>query len=68
MEAGAKCICQEDDWYNAFGDKTTVLHTGMRLAVRERRRINGLIFYSFDDLPEDHFFLSTGFKPLRSLN
>ena len=68
MEAGAKCICQREDWVNAFGQTTTILHTGMRLQVRERRRIEGLIFYSFVDLPEDHFFLAEGFKPMRELN
>jgi hypothetical protein len=68
METGAKCICQYDDWYNAFGDKTSVLHQGQRLVVRASKRVGGARFLSFDETPEDHFFLESGFKPMRALN
>lgn len=68
MEIGERCICQEDDWFNAFGDTTTAVHTGMRLTVVASKRIGGATFYAFKETPEDHFFLSYGFKPMRNLN
>lgn len=27
MVEGERCICQHDDWYNAFGDTTTAVHS-----------------------------------------
>lgn len=68
MESGEKCICQHDDWWNAFGDKSTLLHRGDRLTVRGSKRVGGVRFLSFNETPEDHLFLETGFKPLRALN
>ena len=67
VEPGERCICQYDDWFNAFGDKTTVVSTGMRLTVRGSRRVGGVAFYSFEETPEDNYFLPTGFKPMRNL-
>ena len=29
MVEGERCICQHGDWYNAFGDTTTAVHTGI---------------------------------------
>lgn len=68
MVNGERCICQHDDWYNAFGDSFTALHCGMKLTVADSKRIGGATFYAFKETPEDHFFLSTGFKPMRNLN
>lgn len=68
MEPGEKCICQEDDWHNAFGDSDYSVHCGMRLTVLGSRNINGTRFYSFEETPKDYFYLHLGFKPLRSLN
>lgn len=67
VEPGERCICQYDDWFNAFGDKTTAVQTGMRLTVIATKRIAGASFYAFKETPEDNFFLSTGFKPMRNL-
>lgn len=68
MNPGERCICQHDDWHNAFGDTTNVLHRGMRLTVRGRKRVGGCLFLSFEETPEDNFFITTGFVPLRNLN
>lgn len=68
MNPGEKCICQYDDWFNAFGETTTVVHRGMRLTVKDTHRVGGCTFLCFEETPEDSSFLSTGFKPLRSLN
>jgi hypothetical protein len=68
MEPGDRCICQEDDWHNAFGDKDVCLSRGMRLTVLDLRNIAGVKFYSFEETPKDNFYLYTGFIPLRSLN
>lgn len=68
MSPGEKCICQCDDWVNAFGQGTTICPVGARLTVKERRLIGSLRFLSFAELPEDHFFLIDGFKPLRELH
>jgi hypothetical protein len=68
MEPGAKCICQYDDWYNAFGDKSTALFCGMRLTVKARKNFYGALFVSFEETPEDNFFQIEGFKPMRNLN
>lgn len=68
MEPGEKCICQEDDWHNAFGESDYSVHRGMRLTVSGLRNINGTRFYSFEETPKSNFYLHLGFKPLRSLN
>lgn len=68
MNEGDTCICQENDWYNAFGEATTVLHRGMRLTVIASKMVGGAKFYAFKETPKDHFFLGLGFKPMRTLN
>jgi hypothetical protein len=68
MEIGAKCICSEDDWYNAFGEKPEVIKRGMRLTVRDKRMVGGAQFYYFEELNPENCFMSTGFTPLRNLN
>lgn len=68
MEPGEKCICQEDDWRNAFGDSDHSVHRGMRLTVLDTLNIAGTRFYSFEETPKHSFYLYLGFKPLRSLN
>lgn len=68
MEPGDKCICQEDDWHCAFGDVDIVVHRGMRLRVSESRIICGQRFYTFEETPKGNYYLSLGFKPLRSLH
>lgn len=68
MSPGEKCICQEDDWHNAFGDADVSLHVGMRLTVRDTKNVHGTRFYSFDEAPEKNYYLCYGFKPLRNLN
>lgn len=67
MNIGDKCICQEDEWYNAFGDTTEMLKAGMRLRIVGSRRIGGCDFFEFEG-HEGNYFLSHGFKPLRGLN
>lgn len=68
LDVGSKCICQEDEWYNAFGDKTVSVQRGMRLTVIDSKRVGGLSFLSFKETPKDNFYLSTGFRSLRSYN
>jgi hypothetical protein len=68
MERGEKCICQHDDWWNAYGDKFEALHQGMRLTVLDRKNIFGQLFYSFEEVSDEKWFWSTGFIPLRNLN
>lgn len=68
MEPGEKCICQYDDWHNAFGDADHSVNRGMRLTVLDMRNIAGTRFYSFEETPKGYFYLHLGFKPLRSLN
>lgn len=68
MEPGEKCICQEDEWFNAYGDTDFSVHRGMRLTVTDSMYIAGTRFYSFEETPEGNFYLYLGFKPLRSLN
>ena len=68
MEVGEKCICQHDDWVNAFGEKNTILKMGMRLTVLGSRKIHGITFYSFEETPEDNLFMYDGFKSMRNLN
>ena len=46
FEPGSKCICSENELYNAFGDKSEMLVKGERLKVKERRRIAGSLFLS----------------------
>lgn len=69
---GEKVICQYDCWYNAHGDEF-VIGLGERLTIRKTYRVAGALFYHFegiesDDHGNDPGFLSTGFRPLRSLN
>ena len=68
MEVGDKCICQYDDWYNAFGEVSHVLHLGMRVTVTGVAYVGGTRFLSFEEAPDGNFYMATGFKPLRSLN
>lgn len=67
MENGAKVICSEHEWFNAFGE-TYVLELGRRLTVRGSYRVGGVTFLQFKEIEGDSAFMSTGFKPLRSLN
>lgn len=68
MTDGETCICQYDDWFNAFGDKTEAVHRGMRLTVTGRKNISGSLFYTFKEVEEGNWFLGIGFKPMRQLN
>lgn len=68
LNDGDRCICQEDDWHNAFGEKDLALHCGMRLTVVDSKRVGGLRFLSFKEAPKDNFYMEDGFKALRSLN
>lgn len=68
MQIGDRCICQEDDWHNAYGDSDYSVHRGMRLRVSDSRRIGGCDFFSFEETPKGNFYLSHGFKPLRAYN
>ncbi len=65
---GSKCICSEDELYNAFGDRSEMLIKGSRLVVRDRRRVAGSLFLSFEEHDEANYFISTAFTSLRSLN
>ena len=47
MVEGERCICQHDDWFNAFGETTNAVHTGMRPTVVASKRIGGATFYAF---------------------
>jgi hypothetical protein len=67
MGDGEKCICQESEWFNAFGDAVQIINLGMRLTVKSSMYVGGTKFYLFEEIP-DAWFLHTGFKPLRSLN
>lgn len=68
MNPGDKCVCQEDNWHNAYGDEDFSLHRGMRLTVISSVNVGGTSFYSFKEAPEKNFYLSFGFKPMRELN
>lgn len=68
MEPGEKCVCQENSWWNCFGEKSTAVHRGMRLTVIGSMYVAGTRFYSFKETPEDNFFMGIGFKPMRQLN
>lgn len=68
MEPGDKCICQYDDWHNAFGESDFTVHCGMRLTVNDTLNIGGSQFLSFEETPRGNFYYHLGFKPLRSLN
>jgi len=68
VQKGDKCICQHDDWWNAYGDRSEALHCGMHLTVSGRKTIYGQLFYSFEEAEDDNWFWSQGFKPMRSLN
>lgn len=67
MKPGDLLVCTEDGWHNAFGERHTVLQAGMRLIVRERYRIAGSTFLSFEEFPEESF-LSLGFEAVARLN
>lgn len=68
MEAGERCICQYDDWHNAFGDVDHSVHMGMRLVVTDSCYVGGVRFLSFEETPKGNWYMHEGFKPLRSLN
>lgn len=68
MEPGEKCICQENEWFNAYGETSTMVSLGMRLTVSGSVYIAGTRFYTFEETPKDNFFLCLGFKPIRNLN
>lgn len=68
MEPGERCICQENDWHNAFGDTDHSVHRGMRLTVVDSTFISGTRFYAFKETPEGNLYLHIGFTPLRSYN
>lgn len=68
MNPGDRCICQEDDWHNAYGESDYTVYRGQRLTVVDSRRVGGLQFFSFEETPKNNFYLSYGFKPLRSYN
>lgn len=68
MEPGDKCICQEDDWHNAYGEEDFSVHLGMRLTVRDSIYIAGTRFFSFEETPKGNYYLHLGFRPLRSLH
>ena len=40
----------------------------MRLTVNGRTRLGGATFLSFEETPDDNYFLVTGFVPMRALN
>lgn len=67
MEPGERCICQYDEWWNAFGDQYTMLSCGDRLTVSGSKRVGGISFYEFREHP-GQWFMHDGFKPLRNLN
>lgn len=68
MIPGEKCICKPGTWYNAFGETTTMVQCGMRLTVKGSKRVSGATFLSFEETPDDNYFMSSGFTPLRNLN
>lgn len=65
MEPGDKCICQYDDWHNAFGEEDFSVNQGMRLTVLGSINVGGSSFYSFEETPEGNY-MGIGFNPLRS--
>lgn len=67
MTIGEQCICQEDEWYNAYGETTTAVQRGMRLHIVGTKRVGGCGFLEFKGL-EGLFFLAHGFRPLRAYN
>lgn len=68
LDVGDKCICQEDDWCNAFGDKYLKLHRGQRLTVSGIRNVGGTSFLEFNEVDKAHYFMALGFTPLRAYN
>jgi hypothetical protein len=68
MEPGEKCICQEDDWCNAFGESNFSVSRGMRLVVKDSMFVAGTKFLSFEETPVGLFYMSIGFTPLRNYN
>lgn len=68
MEPGERCVCQENDWHNAYGDSDYSVHRGMRLTVSGSVNIGGTSFYSFEETPKGNYYMYLGFKPLRNLN
>lgn len=68
MEPSDKCICQENDWHNAYGDSDHSVHRGMRLTVLDSIYIMGTRFYSFEETPKGCYYMAIGFKPMRSLH
>ena len=68
MEVGDKCICQENEWTNAFGKDDFTVRLGMRLVIKRVIYVAGSRFLSFEETPKDNYYLSMGFKPLRQFN
>lgn len=68
MEPGEKCVCSFDKLYNAFGEKTEAVHLGMRLTVTDSMYIGGMRFYSFEQTPDNNWYMASAFTPLRRLN
>lgn len=68
MNKGEECICQEDDWFNAFGEQCFALHTGMRTTVTGTKYVGGLQFLMFKETPKDHWFMSAGFISIKEYN
>jgi hypothetical protein len=67
LDAGDRCICQYDDWYNCHGEADQPLRRGQRLRITRAYRVGGAPFLEFEEAP-GLGYLSTGFKPLRALN
>jgi hypothetical protein len=68
MDVGDRCICQYEEWFNAFGAGRTMLTVGQRMTVIETRRVGGAQFLAFEETPKDNYFMADGFKPMRELN
>lgn len=68
MQKGDKCICQYDDWHNAYGDDDFSVHRGMRLTVSGSINVGGSSFLSFEETPKGNYYLALGFNPLRIYN
>lgn len=59
-----KVECLYTDWHNAYGSKNVKLELGEELTVVQERYVGGAMFYIFEEYPEDHWFLSTGFRSI----
>ncbi len=69
IEEGDTCICQYDDWFNAFGEQSHSVHTGMVLTVTRTVMVAGARFLEFEETPDGLQYLATGFtKRARTLH